>query len=113
MTYKDINKMIARMADSIGCEYAYYSLENANVVKTPYIIFDYPQSNDFFADSQNFVKIETVNIEYDSKSKDLTAESKIEAVLKEQGLTWKKTEDFISDQNVYEIMYTVEVILNV
>lgn len=113
MTYKEINSMIAKMAQSIGCDYDYYSAENESVVKTPYIIFDYLQSDDFFADSQNFVRVETLNIEYDAENKDLAAESKIEAVLKEQGLTWQKSEDFISDQNAYETMYTIEVILNV
>lgn len=112
MTYEDINNLVARIAESLGCEYHYYTEEERGVVKTPYLLFDLPNRDDFKADNINYVLIQRVNIEYDSKDKDIDAEKKIEDILKSEELAYSKDDTRNEDQNAYEVMYSMEVIIN-
>ena len=112
MTYKDIAELIKKIADTIGCDYHYYTEEEAGVVKTPYLLFDYPQSNDMYADDANFQRIQTVRIEYDSKQKAFRAEKDIEALLKDAELSYTKESTMYEGQSAYGVMYEMEVVIN-
>lgn len=41
--------------------------------------------------------------------KDFTSESLIEEVLNANNLTWQKYEEYIPDESMYEVVYTVTV----
>lgn len=104
--------MISQMAEQIGCDYHYYDDGERDVIKTPYLLFDYPNRDDVHADDKNYAKIQTLSIEYDSTGKDFVAESIIEDILDEHDLTYTKEDTRAENQNVYEVMYTTEVVIN-
>lgn len=112
MTYKELNTFVASIAHAIGCPYSYYQGESGSVIKTPYLLFDYPDRDDVKADDKNYAKIQNVSIEYDSKKRDVEIETKIESILEESDIVYQKEETYISAQKVYEVMYTWEVPIN-
>ena len=48
-----------------------------------------------------------ISIELYTESKDLEAENAVEAALK--GLCWEKSEEYLDDEQCYEIIYEIEV----
>lgn len=112
MTYKELDKFIAKIAEELGCPYSYYSSEWEDVVKAPYLLFDYPDRNDLKADNVNYVPIQAVRLEYDSRKRDLAAEFKIEKILSEAELSYSKEAQKIDGQNVFETLYEMEVTIN-
>ena len=106
MTYKEI----ATMIDSIGLPYTYDSFPNNIAPLPPYIVFNYPQNNDFGADNINYVSIDTLNLELYTSEKDFTSEANVEAVLNANGLFYEKTEAYIRQENLFQITYVCQVI---
>ena len=108
MTYKEINTMIA----SIGLPYAYYQFPEGSAQEPPFICFFYTDTDDLYADDENYQRIPTLNIELYTSEKDFEKEAALEAVLKNNGLTYYKEENYISSENMWQIAYEMEVIIN-
>ena len=106
MTYQEIATMIS----TIGLSYTYDSFPNNIAPEPPYIVFNYPQNNDFGADNINYVSIDTLNIELYTANKDFLTEQSVEAVLNANGLFYEKNETYIRSENLFQISYTCEVI---
>ena len=106
MTYKEI----ATMINGIGLPFTYDSFPNNVAPQPPYIVFNYPQNNDFGADNKNYVSIDVLNIELYTSAKDFTTEASVEAVLEANGLFYEKTEAYIRNENIYQITYVCEVV---
>lgn len=73
----------------------------------PFICYAVVGSDNFYADSKVYCKIERVQIELYTKSKDFAAETRVEAAL----LTWpwEKTESYLNTERCYQILYEIEV----
>lgn len=108
MTYKEIEEMIRNM----GLKFTYYQWDVGSAPELPYILFYYPERDDFHADDKNYVKITRLNIELYSDNKDFEHEAIIEALLEEHEIIYEKEEQYISEERMYETLYTMEVNLN-
>lgn len=106
MTYKEIASMIS----GIGYPYTYDSFPNNIAPAPPYIVFNFPQNDDFAADNVNYVSIDVLNIELYTASKDFNAEAAVEAVLKSNGIFYQKSETYIRQENLFQIKYVSDVI---
>ena len=106
MTYQEIATMIS----TIGLSYTYDSFPNNIAPEPPYIVFNYPQNNDFGADNINYCSIDVLNIELYTASKDFTTEQSVEAVLNANGLFYEKNETYIRAENLFQISYVCQVI---
>ena len=91
---------------------AYLQYPVGEVPALPFTVFYYPNTNNFAADDSVFAKIEHVNIELYSANKSFAAESSVESVLEAHGLPWDKTEAYLDSENMYEVLYEVEIIIN-
>lgn len=111
MNYVEIDEMMQDIARTVGCGYSFYTNDQANIVKAPFLLFDYPDRDDFSADGNNYVKKENLSIEYDSKNRDLDTETLIESKLTEYGFFYEKTAQYIDGENVYETLYTMQFVL--
>ena len=109
MTYKEIADMIA----SIGLDYTYDFFPNNIAPQPPYIVFNYPQNNDFGADNKNYVSIDVLNLELYTSEKDFQTEASVEAVLEQNGIFYEKTEAYIRNEHLYQITYVCEVITEI
>lgn len=101
MRLKDIPLMI----ESMGLPYTYDFFPNNIAPKPPYIVFNYPDTNDFGADNTNYVKVNILNIELYTSTKDFELEQSVEAVLNQNGFFYEKSEAYIRNENLYQISY--------
>ena len=108
MTYDEIASMI----ESTGLNNAYYQYPEGEAPDLPYILFYYPERDDFQADNKNYAKIPQLNIELYTKEKDFEKEDLIEALLDANDLAYDKEEQYIESEKMYEVLYTMEVIIN-
>lgn len=108
MTYDEIASMI----ESTELENAYYQYPEGEAPELPYILFYYPERDDFQADNKNYAKITQLNIELYTKEKDFEKEAAVEAILEANDLSYDKEEQYIESEKMYEVLYTMEVIIN-
>lgn len=101
---------VANMVASIGYPWRYSHFSKTPA--TPFVVYYYPNNNDVYADSSNYVDKRALFIELFTKAKDPDAEATVEAVLKAHGLTWYKQTDFLNDELIYQTTYESEVIIN-
>ena len=108
MTYKQVFDMLKTTNLSV----VYNSWEIGSVPALPYIAFTYPNNDDLFADNINDQTIVQLNIELYSKNKDFTSEGTLETVLKNNGIPFQKSSVWIDSENLYQTLYTTEVLIN-
>lgn len=108
MTYQQIAKMV----DKFGLPSAYYQFEEGSGQQCPFVVFYYPNRNDFHADGINYAKIVNLMIELYTDNKDFVSEDIIEGILDEYELAYDKDETYIESEKMYEVIYTMEVFLN-
>lgn len=100
------------MIEDIGLPFTYYSFPNDIAPDPPYIVFNYPQRNDFAADNINYVKSESLTIELYTASKDFQTEQMVETALTENGLFFTKEQAFIRTEHLFQMTYVCDVITN-
>jgi len=107
MTFQEI----ASMLNSIGLPYTYNSFPNNIAPAPPYIVFTYPNRDDFGADNINYSKISALNIELYTASKNFELENTVEAVLEQNGFFYEKNEAYIRNENMYQVAYSMEFVI--
>ena len=108
MTYEEIANIIG----SLGFPFAYHHFSSDTERAPQFICFYYEQSDDLYADNTNYKRIDSLIVEFYSAYKDIPAELNIEAVFKQNEMTFSKDELFIEDDIMYETIYNIEVITN-
>ena len=108
MTHKEIAEMIKQ----IGLPHGYYQLENGTGTKTPFVVYYYAGIDDLYADSLNYQRIVQLTIELYTNTKRIDLEKKVEDILTAAELTYTKDETYIDTEQMYEQIYTMEVIIN-
>lgn len=108
MTHKEVRQMVKNM----GFPSAYHHFEEGQSPDPPFAVYLYPGTNNFSADGTVYKGISVLDIELYTDKKDLEAEAKVEAVLKEYGLFYEKTETYLDTEKMYEVLYEMEVIIN-
>lgn len=108
MTLKEVSDMIA----TIGLPYAYYEFPDGTQQEPPFIVFYYPESDDLFADNQNYVGIRRLYVELYTNEKDFDKEAMVESVLSSNGLSYRKIETYIGTERMFQITYETEVIIS-
>lgn len=107
MTYEQVLTML----NQTGLPVTYYQWENG-APSLPYIVFYYPQSNNMAADDSVYQRIDSLNIELYTKRKSFTDEENVEAILNDWNMVWYKTESYLSNEEMYEVLYEMEIVLN-
>lgn len=103
---------VATMIESIGLDYAYYQFDEGCGQEPPFIVFYYPDDNDFIADGRNYVKKRRLIIELYTDNKDFTTEAAVEAVLTANGFVYSRSETYIDSERMYEVIFQTEVIID-
>ena len=107
MTYVEVKEIV----ESIGYPYTYYEFKDGPV-EMPFVVYHYPQRMDLYADGQNFAKIEQLIIELYTSEKDFEAEAHVESVLTTAGFSFDKAERRWESEHSYEVIYSMEVLIN-
>lgn len=106
MTYQEIYTML----QGIGLPVTYYQWPEDHAPEPPYLVFYYPGDNDFKADDRNFVKIRELVVELYTDEKDVALEETVEAAL--SGMVYERDETYIDSERMFEVAYTMEVVIN-
>lgn len=94
--------------EQVNITYRYGIAEDG--VKPPFLIGIVNDSNNFVADNKVYKKIHRVELHYIFKTKDLEMENTIEDTIL-NGVIWSKNgEGYYLDNEVWEIVYTFEII---
>lgn len=103
---------VAQMIESVGVPYAYYQFDEATAKPCPFICFYYAGSEDFIADSTNYVSINRLIIELYTDNKDFALEKKVQDAINANGLVYSRDEGYIDSEKMYEVIFESEVIIN-
>jgi hypothetical protein len=103
---------IYQMVKSCGLPSAYHHFEEGVAPNPPFVVYLFPGTNNFGADNVVYKSINELDIELYSDKKDIASEKKIEAVLREHGFFYEKSETYIETEKLYEVIYEMEVIIN-
>lgn len=109
MTYKDIFDALEKTGLPVAFNYWETPEE---VPELPYIVFAYPDNNDFVADNTVYAEIVTLEIGLYCKRKSISTEKAVEAVILANFGPYDKTSTYVSADAVQETLYTLEVIVN-
>lgn len=106
MTYDEV----VAMAEDTGLPVAYDHFAEGESPDPPFLVFLFPSSDNFSADGKVYVKINALHFELYTDKKEPEIEAKVEAVLDQRGIFYDKSEAWIPDERLYEVLYTMEVL---
>ena len=105
MTHLEVLEMMVEMK----LPYAYHHFVEGEAPDPPFLVFLYPSSDNFAADGMVYFKVNRLNIELYTDLKDVELEETVEAVLDKHGIFYEKSEVWIESENLYEVLYQMEV----
>lgn len=108
MRFSEIKTMLGQT----GLRNTYYSWPEKEAPALPYLVWYLPSSDNFAADDKVFKRVDTLNIELYTKTKDFAKELAVEAVLDAWNMVWDKVETYLDDEHMYEVLYEMEIIIN-
>ena len=106
MTYQDVLDML----DETGLPSAYHHFAEGESPDPPFLVFLFPESDNFGADNRVYQKADVLNIELYTDRKDPEIEADVEAVLSNHDLFYDKSEVWIESEKMYEVLYQVRII---
>lgn len=106
MKYSEIPGIL----EETGYPVAYYEWPENEVPALPYIVYWYPQSDDFSADDGTYLPIDEMRIELYTETKSFAAERNVEEVLQRHGIRYAKTETRLDKEQMYGVLYVSSII---
>lgn len=101
---------IAEMLEEAGLPLAYDHFAEGESPDPPFLIFLFPSSDNFSADGKVYQKIDALHIELYTDRKQPDVESRLETVLDRHDIFYEKTEVWIDTEQLYEVLYSTEVL---
>ena len=92
-----------------GFSYAYDHFAEGESPDPPFFCFLYPQAEEFGADNIVYHSFSHLDIEVYTDRKDAELEQKVEAVLSAYELFYNKSEVWIEEEKMYEVLYELTV----
>lgn len=105
MTHDDV----VALMEALGLPFAYDHFAEGESPNPPFICFLYPKAENFGADNRVYHHFNQLDIEVYTDFKDPDMEAKIEEVLDEYELYYEKSEVWIEEEKLYEVLYTLTV----
>lgn len=105
MTHEEVVAMMEEM----NLPFAYHHFAEGESPDPPFAVFLYLGSNNFSADGKVYFKADRLNIEIYTDIKNIELELTVEAVLDLHGIFYEKSEVWIETENLYEVLYQMEV----
>lgn len=100
---------VAQMVKEFGLPYAYDHFAEGESPEPPFVVYLYPNSDNFAADGKVYFKKDRLHVELYTDSKDIDLEKQIEDVLEAHGFFYNKSEVWIQSERLYEVLYQTEV----
>ena len=100
---------ITAMIESMQIPYAYHHFAEGEAPALPYLIYTYPESIPYAADGGVYVQGSSLQLELYSETRDFPIERRVEHMLDANSLVYRKSEVYIESEQLYEIIYEMEV----
>ena len=104
MTHNEIVEML----EETNLPIAYDHFAEGESPDPPFICFLFPGSDNFSADGRVYLKIRNVNVELYTDLKAPELEERLETVLDRHGIFYQKSEVWIEEEKLYEVLYQFE-----
>ncbi len=101
---------VSALAEETGLPVAYDHFAEGENPDPPFLVFLFPRSDNLFADGQVYMKIDVLHFELYTDRKQPDVEALVEAVLNRHGICCDKTEVWLETEQMYEVLYSMEVI---
>lgn len=88
---------------------AYLEFPESEVPAPPYLCYYDTGSTNFVAENKVYHVILDVTVELYTREKDPSAEAAVEAIFDLNDIPWQKTSEFLEDENIFCVTYTMEV----
>lgn len=105
MSHEEVMEMMGEMR----LPYAYDHFVEGEAPEPPFAVFLYPAAAHFAADGKVYHKARQLQIEVYADLKSPEMEERVEAVLEGHGIFYVKSEIWIPTENLYEVLYQMEV----
>ena len=105
MTHEEVVAMVEEM----GIPSAYDHFAEGESPDPPFICFLYPKAEEFGADNIVYHSFNQLDIEVYTDLKDPVLEAKVEEVLSAHELFYHKSEVWIEEEKLYEVLYQLTV----
>ena len=99
---------IIEILKAIGIPYAYDHFAEGESADPPFICYLLPGSDNFSADGKVYLHISMVHLEVYTDKKDPDLEERVESVLDQFEIYYNKSEVWIEDEKLYEVLYSFE-----
>lgn len=109
MTHDDVLALMEAVRAATGGAYAYDHFAEGESPDPPFLCFLYPQAEEFGADNIVYHSFSHLDIEVYTDRKDPELEQKVEAVLSAYELFYHKSEVWIEEEKMYEVLYELTV----
>ena len=103
MTHNEIMAMLAET----GFPVAYDHYAEGESPEPPFICFLYPRNVPFGADDSVYYQLHALDIEVYTDLKDPVLEQRVEKLLTEHEMFFHKSEVWIEEEKMYEVLYEV------
>lgn len=103
------HEQVVAMAEETGLPFAYDHFVEGQSTEPPFLVFLYPGANNFAADGITYFKVNRLHLELYTDEKSIELEEKVEAMLTRHGIFYGKSEVWIESENLYEVLYEMEV----
>lgn len=97
---------LIQMLTATGIPFAYDHFAEGESPDPPFICFLLPGSENFPADGKAYYKRSTVHIELYTDRKEPARELALETVLDAHGVFYNKTEVWIAEEKLFEVLYS-------
>lgn len=101
-------QQLKEILDQTGYPVAYNHFSSEPTV--PFIVYRLPTSDNFFADGAVYHDVDNIEIELYTDKKDLTAEKKLEDLLKTNELPFQYYESWIESEKLLQKLYETRLI---
>ena len=102
-------EQLAAMLQVTGIPFAYDHFAEGESPEPPFICYILLGSDNFAADGRVYFKINEVRIELYTDKKDVSVEKQVEDALDGRGIFYNKSEVWISEEKLYEVLYSFDV----
>ena len=99
---------LLKIIKEMDIPFAYDHFAEGESPDPPFICYLLPGTDNFAADGRVYLKVNEVNIELYTDTKNLSVEQQVEVVLDKYGIFYERSEVWISSEKLYEVMYTFE-----
>lgn len=108
MTLADLKSALSSIS-GFDKKVAYRAFPVGAAPELPFICYLDTSTDNFIADNEVYAVIYGIDVELYTQFKDQKSETLVEACLNDLGIVWQKSDEYIDDQSMYEVIYSFNI----